>query len=71
MKIVIHIPDQTLSLHGEDGAVIRRYGVSTAATAAHQHSFDMPATASTSAGGGQAHANMPPFYVLAYIVRVQ
>jgi microcystin-dependent protein len=31
----------------------------------------MPATASTSAGGGQAHANMPPFYVLAYIVRVQ
>jgi len=48
-----------------------RYGVFTAATAAHQHSFDMPATASTSAGGGQAHANMPPFYVLAYIVRVQ
>jgi microcystin-dependent protein len=26
---------------------------------------------SASAGGGQAHNNMPPFYVLAYIMRVQ
>ena len=38
----------------------------------HDHWVDLPpAESATSGGGGQPHPNMPPFYVLAYIVRVQ
>ncbi|MEY3275846.1 MAG: hypothetical protein RL153_1112, partial [Verrucomicrobiota bacterium] len=37
---------------------------------AHEHSVSISAQ-SAAAGGGQAHPNMPPFYVLAYIMRVQ
>ena len=37
---------------------------------AHEHPVSISAQ-SAAAGGGQAHPNMPPFYVLAYIMRVQ
>ena len=48
-----------------------RQSVRTSDTSQHAHFADLPATASFGSGGGQPHGNMPPFYVLAYIVRVQ
>ena len=36
----------------------------------HNHAFSVSSWTSA-AGDGQAHPNMPPFYVLAYIMRVQ
>lgn len=37
----------------------------------HTHTVDVPNTTSTDAGGSQSHENMPPFHVLAYIIRTQ
>lgn len=37
----------------------------------HSHLFDPPAFDTSSAGGGQPHNNLPPFYVLAFIMRVR
>ena len=54
-----------------NGVSLRRSYLTTSHTSSHVHSFDMPPTTSSTAGGGVAHPNMPPFYVLAYLVRVQ
>ncbi len=40
----------------------------TAASGSHTHTFD---TTSASTGSGQPINTMPPFYALAYIMRVQ
>lgn len=37
----------------------------------HTHSVDIGAFSSASSGSGGAHNNMPPYYVLAFIMRVQ
>jgi len=37
----------------------------------HSHIFDPPAFDTTPSGGGQPHNNLPPFYVLAFIMRVR
>lgn len=37
----------------------------------HTHRVDFPPTLTTSAGGGAPHPNLPPFYALAYIMRVR
>lgn len=40
-------------------------GISINSNGAHQHTFTTDST-----GGGTAHNNMPPFYVLAYIMKI-
>lgn len=44
---------------------------STTQAGDHAHVVDPPPLDSGAAGGGQPHNNMPPFYVLAFIMRVQ
>lgn len=48
-----------------------RHTLRTSDSGAHVHSLDLPETPSSFAGSGQPHPNMPPFYVLAYLVRVK
>lgn len=48
-----------------------RSSVSTGSTGNHDHVLDLTSVQSTTRGEGRPHPNMPPFYVLAYIVRVQ
>lgn len=43
----------------------------TTENGSHAHSVDLPAFNSATRGGGQGHNNLPPFYVLAFIMRVQ
>lgn len=43
----------------------------TDVTGSHQHQYTMPAFTSGSRGQGRAHNTLPPFYVLAFIMRVQ
>jgi microcystin-dependent protein len=43
----------------------------TASGGVHAHTLDVPESRSELFGGGRAHPNMPPFYVLAYLVRVR
>lgn len=38
---------------------------------AHRHEANLAPTASATVGAGQPHPNLPPFYVLAYLVRIQ
>lgn len=45
--------------------------LSTSWDGAHRHVVDAPAFDSAPAGGGQSHNNLPPFYVLAFIMRVR
>ena len=45
--------------------------ISTETTGSHQHQYTMPAFTSNNRGEGRAHNTMPPFYVLAFIMRVQ
>jgi microcystin-dependent protein len=47
-----------------------RFESQTTEVGTHCHGLDLPPTTSAAVGGGQGHPNMPPFYVLAYIVRV-
>lgn len=37
----------------------------------HHHQVDLASAETTSAGGNQPHSNVPPFYALAYIMRVR
>lgn len=37
----------------------------------HAHRVDFPPAQTTSAGGAESHPNLPPFYALAYIMRVR
>lgn len=37
----------------------------------HHHRVDLPSAETTSAGGAESHPNLPPFYALAYIMRVR
>jgi microcystin-dependent protein len=49
-----------------------RYTLETGTAGAHNHSVDVPPTESGSYGMNLfPHANMPPFYVLAYLVRIR
>lgn len=68
------LPGMGSSWHwGSANPVNRTRGtVQTSSTPGHDHWLDLnPTESSESGGGGQPHPNMPPFYVLAYIVRVQ
>ncbi len=53
-------------LRNDDGIA---YTESTSSDS-HSHTVDIAAFNSASTGGGAAHNTMPPFYVLAYIIRV-
>ena len=62
---------------GEAGNVVRLgvsnykgWGTVTDSAGSHTHAVDIPAFNSASTGGGGAHNNMPPYYVLAFIMRV-
>ena len=58
--------------NGGGGVSSTRQWLETTRGGNHDHWVDLPpAESATSGGGGQPHPNMPPFYVLAYIVRVQ
>lgn len=46
-------------------------GRQTSSSGNHQHDLDIPGFHSSSSGEGRPHSNMPPFYVLAFIMRVQ
>jgi microcystin-dependent protein len=48
-----------------------RFTLQTTTSGGHSHSLDLPESRSSPFGGGGAHPNMPPFYVLAYLVRVR
>lgn len=50
---------------------VMRSTVSTSESTEHSHVVDVPPTPSSNAGLGLPHSNMPPFYVLAYLVRVR
>ena len=50
---------------------IHRAVVQTEVSSAHVHAMDVPPTSSAVAGMNLPHANMPPFYVLAYLVRIR
>lgn len=43
----------------------------TSQAGGHAHDFDIPAFGSMTQGEGRPHNTMPPFYVLAFIMRVQ
>jgi len=43
----------------------------TDASGHHAHYFDIPRFTSSPSGSGRPHNNMPPFYVLAFIMRVR
>ncbi len=47
-----------------------RSNISTTGNSGHQHALDLPPTPSSGVGGGAPLDNMPPYYVLAYLVRV-
>ena len=62
---------------GEAGNVVRLgvsnykgWGTVTDSAGSHTHAVDIPAFNSASTGGGGAHNNIPPYYVLAFIMRV-
>lgn len=46
-------------------------GVATSVEGAHAHAVQVPSFASSHSGSGRPHNNMPPFYVLAFVMRVQ
>ena len=48
-----------------------RWTQTTTLAGNHGHRVDPPALDTSADGGGQPHNNMPPFYVLAFIMRVQ
>jgi microcystin-dependent protein len=49
-----------------------RSRVQTTQSPVHEHVVDVPPTSSSNAGSNWTpHANMPPFYVLAYLVRIR
>lgn len=58
---------QTLGVVGDSNNPITRY-TNTGSAGNHVHSFDVK---SASTGSGQAFSNLPPFYALAFIMRVQ
>ncbi len=64
------------SWQGDGGTCVKGDGnsingsVATYSGGDHIHVIDVPNTISTSAGSGLPHNNMPPYYVLAYIMRV-
>ena len=43
---------------------------STYSSGSHSHTVDIPAFNSGSTGGGQAHENRPPYYALAFIMKL-
>lgn len=57
----------------DDGsqANAQQQGFDTASGGAHRHRVEIPSFASASSGSGRPHNNMPPFYALAFIMRVQ
>jgi microcystin-dependent protein len=58
---------QTLGVVGDSNNAITRW-MDTGSAGDHTHSFNVT---SASTGGGQAFNNLPPFYALAFIMRVQ
>lgn len=58
---------QTLGLVGDASGGFPRFG-STEGAGDHTHSFDVT---SANTGNGEAFGNLPPFYALAFIMRVQ
>ena len=56
--------------YGNSSSFNRR-SVFTGNSGPHRHEVNLPPTTSNSTGRGLARPNMPPFYVLAYLVRVR
>lgn len=59
-----------VALYNSDGNWVWRLDW-TSTEGSHQHVVDIAAFNSASSGGGAAHDNMPPYYVLAFIMRVR
>ena len=57
---------------GEDGADDRALSATTEGAGSHTHSVSLSGGTHThdNTGGGQAHENRPPYYVLAYIMKL-
>ena len=56
---------------GPSDVSLTRFGIGTGFSGKHAHTLDFPSTESDKVGSGVPHPNVPPFYVLAYLVRVQ
>jgi microcystin-dependent protein len=64
------------SASGTEVSTTYRFGIPTSEAQGHRHYVDMPPQSSSGTGGrfvggAKPLGNMPPFYVLAYLVRVQ
>ncbi len=62
----------TVVMSNPSGSLNARLGNNTTdASGHHVHYFDIPRFTSSPSGSGRPHNNMPPFYVLAFIMRVR
>lgn len=59
----------SVSIGGADADHSHTYSGTTSTTAAHTHTLTLSSTAA-STGGGTSHENRPPYYALAYIMRL-
>ncbi len=53
-----------------DGLMRFPASTSTSSNGAHSHTVDIPAFTSGATGGGQPHENRPPYYALAFIMKL-
>lgn len=59
----------SVSIGGADADHSHTYSGTTSTTAAHTHTLTLSSTAA-STGGGTSHENRPPYYALAYIMKL-
>jgi microcystin-dependent protein len=65
----IKVGGSSSSGEGAERGNYAEYGF-TATGGAHTHTFDIPAFDSGEVGAGQVHENRPPYYTLAYIIKL-
>lgn len=72
-KHALTIDEMPSHSHGIDGEETDKSGYGTSSDRATRitESNDEPAYSTEATGGGKAHENRPPYYVLAYIMRVE
>jgi len=58
------------SIIGEDNGNGTLHAVTTTTNGSHSHSIDIQPFASQSVGGGLPHNNLPPYYALAFIMKL-